>query len=99
KFSEAISSRPSCWRFSSLVMAWAISGSTAESGRAIDSFDMGTPVETVLLGYDGRGNGGKSRGRADWHPAYRRNRLALRRVFSGLLSSHSRTTSTRQPRA
>src|SRR5215467_12130511 len=40
KFSEAISSSPSCWRLASLAMARAMSGSDSESGRDIQEFFM-----------------------------------------------------------
>src|SRR5262249_43749140 len=54
KFSEAISSRPSCWRRASLSMAAAISGSTSQRGRGKDGVFMGTGHFTSAGGELGR---------------------------------------------
>src|SRR5690242_8142839 len=52
KFSEAISSRPSCWRRTSLSIAEATSGSTSSSRRYIASFSIGispSNISPILL--------------------------------------------------
>src|SRR5438270_6332384 len=55
KFSEAISSSPSCWRRTSLSMAVAICGSTSASGCDIHlEFIASVPISSFRLSYERR---------------------------------------------
>src|SRR5262245_58578156 len=62
KFSEAISSRPSCWRRTSLSMATAISGSLSARERDIQEFFIGLSAHFL--------RGTINIGTMDFHPHF-----------------------------